>query len=601
MSIRRSLFSFSLAVSAVVVACGSNSQSPGGGGDSGMGLSDGSCCGDDGSVGDAGGPGDGSPHDSAGSTVVDVGPPPEAGPPPMTAPTCSLPIKAADVSMPTTVIGNGLASSCTTDKLLAAVAMGGTITFSCGLGVTFALTVPLELRTDKDTVIDGGGKVSIDGQSMTRVLEFNGPNFRTTRTTVTLQNLNIVHGKRTGTALPMAPAPCSQGTAIDGGGAGIFVHDGILHVINVSFSNNQAAPSGPDVAGGAIYAEGSLDVTVVGSTFLSNSASNGGAIGSLNSDLTLVNDSFQENQATGSGANSVDASKCSVDGGQVGSGGNGGAVAIDGGSDGTVTICGCVFSQKNSAGAFGGALSRTADNAMQAVNIDQTTFGGPAMTDGNTAVSGGGAMYIHNCKLGITASSFANNFTPLNPNSPAAGGAIQADATTIDFVNDTFQHNQAMTGLGGALALFSNGGTIQSCTFAENNAGGGPGYFGGAIAGGQTLTINDTIFWNNTAVDVTQGDQCAIGSASTGQADLQYPMDRQGIINANDVPCVMGATTFSDALLGGYAGHGGPTSTRVPAAGSPAIGAGKACPATDQRGVPRMQPDGCTIGAVEAQ
>ncbi len=43
--------------------------------------------------------------------------------------------------------------------------------------------------------------------------------------------------------------------------------------------------------------------------------------------------------------------------------------------------------------------------------------------------------------------------------------------------------------------------------------------------------------------------------------------------------------------------NGGPTETMMPGAGSPAIGKGTGCPATDQRGDPRGA--ACTLGAVE--
>jgi predicted outer membrane repeat protein len=587
MSLRRSLATVSLTAAVVLAACGSDSQKAAGGGDDG-GLPSRDGAGDapsgvvDGGGGrDALGSGDGN--------AVGDGPPPavEAGPPNVSPPTCSVPIQPADTSAPTTVVGNGVASSCTVPSLIAAVAKGGVVTFNCGGPFTFALTQPIELSIAKDTVIDGGGKIALDGGSAIRVLDFNSPNFRATRTTVTLQHLEIVHGKATGTAIPTAPGKCSQGTNIDGGGAGIFVRDGILHVIDVAFLGNTAASTGPDVGGGAIYAEGSLDVTVVDSSFVMNSGSNGGAIGSLNSDITLVNDTFTGNTATGSGGNSIDSS-CPVNGGEVGNGGNSGAVAIDGGSDGTATICGCVFSQ-NTAGAFGGALFRTADAATQTVTIDQTTF------DGNTSVSGGGAMYIHNCNLDITASALSNN------TSSASGGAIQADGTTVRFVNDTFAGNSARKGLGGAMALFSSGttasGTIQNVTFANNHADGGPGFFAGAIAGGATLDLHDTIFWDDTTQDCGSPVTCQIGGGSTAQAVLQWPQNHMTCISA-DTPCTTSGTTFADAQLSPLTANGGPTLTMIPKAGSPAIGAGTSCPATDQRGFAR-KPDGCTIGAVE--
>ncbi|HEX7602993.1 MAG TPA: choice-of-anchor Q domain-containing protein [Polyangiaceae bacterium] len=52
--------------------------------------------------------------------------------------------------------------------------------------------------------------------------------------------------------------------------------------------------------------------------------------------------------------------------------------------------------------------------------------------------------------------------------------------------------------------------------------------------------------------------------------------------------------------MGPFGNNGGPTKTVVPQAGSPAILAGKGCPTLDQRGNARKNPDGCTIGSVEA-
>jgi hypothetical protein len=132
----------------------------------------------------------------------------------------------------------------------------------------------------------------------------------------------------------------------------------------------------------------------VGSTFVNNSGSNSGAIGSLNSDLDVYNSTFQGNAALGFGANSNDASKCSVvatnNQNQVGSGGNAGAVGMDGGSDGTHTFCGDTFKGNTSGtGALGGAMGRTPDNAMQTTVIDRCLF------EGNTGDSAG-ALYFHN-------------------------------------------------------------------------------------------------------------------------------------------------------------------------------------------------------------
>lgn len=496
--------------------------------------------------------------------------------------TCTPPIQPIDVSHPATTIGTGTASSCTEVALDAAVAKAGVITFDCGGPATISITKQIELSLTTDTTLDGGGKITLDGGGVTRILDFDSPNFRATTTTVTIQNLTLAHAKATGTPIASAPPPCSQGFGIDGGGAAIWMRDGVLHVINSTFESNTGAAVGPDVGGGAIYVFGSLDITIVGSSFTNNAASNSGAVGSLFSNLTIVNDVFTGNRATGNGENYI-SSMCSVDGGESGNGGNSGAVGMDGGETFSVSVCGDVF-EKNEANALGGAMARTPDGATAATIIDRSTF------DGNSAGTGGGAVYFHNSDLTITASTLSNN-------TAAGAGAIQADTTTFTFTNDTFFGNSATKGLGGAVSLFSGGGTLLNVTFANNTSSAGSGYFAAAIAGGTALSMGNTIFDGNTSQDCGSPMACSDGS-STGTGDLQWPMDHVVCATA-DTPCVPGIA-FADAKLGVLANNGGTTMTLAPMAGSPAIGIGKNCPKTDQRGQPRTNASACTAGAVEA-
>ncbi len=381
------------------------------------------------------GAGCGSHHGKTGSS--DLGPPP--------AMTCALPISPAPATSPT-VVGTG-AGTCTQMALAFAVAKGGAITFDCGGAATIAIDSEVALATDRDTSIDGGGMVTLDGGGKTRILHFAGTDYRGMyggpEPTVTIQNLTFTNGKASGTAITVpagAPAECSRGVGTDGGGGAYPGRERRAARPQLdAFTNNQAAQLGPDVAGGAIYAIGSTDLTIVGSRFSGNSASNGGAVGCLNSDLTIVNDTFESSSATGNGANSVDTSKCpaTVNNGQIGSGGNGGAISIDGGSDGTVTICGCTFAH-NTAGAFGGAMFRTPDKATQLMQIDLSTF------DSNSApTSGGGVMYIQNSTLHLTGSTLSNN-------SAVLGGAFQADTVQFTLTNVTVTGNTATDSNGGA-------------------------------------------------------------------------------------------------------------------------------------------------------
>lgn len=287
----------------------------------------------------------------------------------------------ADTSRPATVVGSGAAASCTFAALAAAVAKGGVITFACGADpVTIPVTATLNLPIDRDTVIDGGNRITLDGQGLVRILSFHSANFRALETRVTLQHLALVNGKATPTeAIPAAPPPCSQGWN-DGEGGALYMRDGNLSVVDVTFTGNRAAPLGPDTGGGAIYVVGSKHgVVIAGSTFRDNAASNAGAVGTLFAELHVYDSTFEQNTALGNGANNDDPSKCSVmNNGQheVGSGGNGGALYSDG-NDVSVRLCGDrIVDNHAGTGAFGGGLFFTSNNYEGTLTIADTVMTG---------------------------------------------------------------------------------------------------------------------------------------------------------------------------------------------------------------------------------
>lgn len=280
-------------------------------------------------------------------------------------PAAALP---EDTSHPTTVVGDGTAASCTFARLSAAVATGGIITFRCGADpLTIAVTAPLQLRLDRHTVIDGGGKITLDGGHAVRILEWNGTGWQTNANVLTLQHLVLANGKATPTEqIPLGrPAPCSQGWN-DGEGGALFMRDGALHAVDVTFVGNQAAPLGPDTGGGAVYLLGCQPAVVSRCSFLSNSGSNAGGIGALFAQLTLYDSLFDGNTATGNGANNDDASKCAyINNGQheIGSGGNGGSIYSDGVGM-NMTLCGTQV-RNSHAGAFGAAVFFTSNDTSK--------------------------------------------------------------------------------------------------------------------------------------------------------------------------------------------------------------------------------------------
>jgi hypothetical protein len=317
----------------------------------------------------------------------------------------------ANVSNPTTVVGTGAPASCTFSALNTAVGKAGVITFNCGSdAVTIPILATMTLSISKDTIIDGGDKVTLDGGHAVQILNYNSPNFQATETRVTLQHIALVNGKTTPTdMIPPAPeAACSQGYD-DGEGGALYMRDGNLTVIDCIFTGNQAAQLGPDTGGGAIYIEGSKHgAVIVGSTFTNNNGANAGAVGSLFAELDIYNSLFEHNTATGHDANNNDTSMtmCTVmNNGQyeIGSGGNGGAIYGDGNSF-NITLCGdAVLDNAAGKNAFGGGLFFTSDDMMGVLTITDTTMTGN--TGGSwTMVSTGSVMNVGSA-IGVNAES----------------------------------------------------------------------------------------------------------------------------------------------------------------------------------------------------
>src|SRR5690606_20322029 len=130
----------------------------------------------------------------------------------------------------------------------------------------------------------------------------------------------------------------------------------------------------------------------------------------------------------------------------------------------------------------------------------------------------------------------------------------------------TFHRNVANRSLGGAL-VFSGEGLVRHCTFAENEAAGGEGFFGAAIVAhgpeSAGLTVRNTIFWNNVSAHEWTPMTCSIGNPGSpatlpGSGNVQWPMLRNGPSANPDNPCTPDIL-FADAGLGPLQDNGGPT------------------------------------------
>ena len=195
--------------------------------------------------------------DGGGANVIVPNPltDPDKGPPagnPNAEATCEVPAEAglADVSSPTTVVGDGTAASCSGDAFVEAVAKGGVITFDCGADpvvITLERTAKVFNDTGPEIVIDGGGLVTLSGGGKHRLLYMNTGDKNQVWTTSHCDDQD--HPRLTVQNITFVDASSKNETEFDGGGA-IWVRGGRFRMVNTRFFNNACADTGPDVGGG---------------------------------------------------------------------------------------------------------------------------------------------------------------------------------------------------------------------------------------------------------------------------------------------------------------------------------------------------------------
>lgn len=450
------------------------------------------------------------------------------------------------------VVGDGSAGSCTPEALRDALAQGGDVSFDCGPG-DVTIDVTTEIKVPEDVILDGAGRITLDGGGVSRLLHTDA------RVALTVMGITFANGNAT------------TSTEVRSGGA---IRAGWLSTLNVfdcAFTDNVAADDGIE-GGGAIYQSNGGALVVVRSTFERNQAISGGAIDNLLAPLTVVDSIFMDNTSTaGGGAIYTD----------------GGSAHHDDGVGGVITICGCHF-ESNESGGTGGAVYLWA-YAPDVLLVNRCTFERNAAyrpTPQDSAL--GGAMRTGNAPLQIANSVFAENHADVH------GGAYWTRGNyRTEILNCTFSRNTAGVagqegGYGGALSGFNM--QLRNLTFVENHAE----FTGGAVsAEGDRWTLDNCIFLDNTS-----SNQWGLSQTCTdtlrGANNLQWPAPESD----GDPPC-SADVLLADPLLGVLGDHGGPTQTIPLLDGSPALDAAAGCPATDQRGEPR--PGTCDMGAYEAQ
>ena len=232
----------------------------------------------------------------------------------------------------------------------------------------------------------------------------------------------------------------------------------------------------------------------------------------------------------------------------------------------------------NRAGIRGGAIFTL--NSNDTITLNQF------VASGNHAANAGGAIRHQGGTMVINDSLFTGNGVDL---AVEGGGAIDvrpAGGTNFTITNSTFHGNTVASGASGSAIRADSavGGDIYSSTFA-NNSGGDAIRAYGATA----ITLRNTLVANTAGQP-----NCTTQNTATitdGSNNLQF---------GGSVAQSCGAgVPEQNPLLAPLADNGGFSQTMALLAGSPAIDAGSACPATDQRGVARPIGPACDIGAHE--
>ncbi|HEY9673284.1 MAG TPA: choice-of-anchor Q domain-containing protein [Waterburya sp.] len=488
---------------------------------------------------------------------------------------------------------------------IATAQSGDTIQFaSTFANQTITLTSgQLEISVGKNLIIDGAGVsgLTLSGNNQSRIFHLQSTSVNPT--SLTLKNLTLANGftNEFGGAirtehqgkLTVENSQFKNNVASQGGGAIFGAYEGIVTVTGSKFDSNTATASNDERGGGAIATWGGLRTTVTGSEFTNNAGINGGAINNLAGELVIEGSKFINN-STIAGAVATGQENPTLRG-------YGGAVYSDRGSNinsptGTISISNSVFDGNKGRGEGGAAYLYSGN--QDSVLINSSTFKNNevlALPGGNGGNGGAVVQMSNGANKGFTISntSFANNIA-----ASQGGGLWMMDAPTT-ITNSTFSGNKAQAtdynGNGGAMSLYGPTNIINT-TIANNYAG----WVGGGVAANDSpVTVQNTIFANNTAANGNNNwgiQQQTSRLLTDGGGNIQFPPKSTN--NSNDFNATA-SITIADPKLGALQEINGHLVHPL-LAGSAAINAGVSVAGltTDELGTPRS--DGkIDIGAFE--
>jgi predicted outer membrane repeat protein len=411
-----------------------------------------------------------------------------------------------------------------------------------------------------------------------------------------------------------------------GGGGGIDIVDGTLHVTASIIADNKTLwADGGDGGGilffqrianppphfmvsdslfednyasgygGGIYTNGDWG-SVTNSTFRGNYADYGGGMyaGWVDDHILISDSRFEDNDARYRGGGlGLRESEGTIQGTVFYANDEGAVYSTDNSSG--VTIQDCIFAENYGHGAiYNYASNMHITGTLFTMNSGDygaiRSFFGADLTIqsttfySNTSGHSGGAIYnVSAAEATIMDTTFTDNFAV------EAGGAIFVDGGNVHLTNSTLSSNRAASGGAFFVSKFSNS-TFTHVTAYGNQASNS---YGGVYLGESAdLTMSNSIVAGSIG-----GVDCAYDSSSGNVFDNGYNIIQDGT-------CLAEASSLGvNPKLEPLADNGGATQTHALMEDSPAIDmipANECAVPTDQRGVHRPQGIACDTGAFES-
>lgn len=289
------------------------------------------------------------------------------------------------------VVGNGTPASCTDAALAQRLVGGGLVTFNCG-SAPHTIIVNTHV-INANTTVDGGGRITLDGESLRQIFLLQ-PN-----RTLTLRNIVLKSGNFSqGGCLYVSNGASATATNVtfhqclaEGGVGGAVYNLGTFTATYSRFTENQATGTGSidRGRGGAVHNSGNFIANY--SIFRQNRAQvHGGAIFSFR-DATVTDSRFEQNVAQTGGGGAITALR-------------------ELSSNHRVQVVRSLFVD-NTAATFGGAVY----NLLGEISVVNSTFS-------NNQADRGGAIYGD----GLTSTSA--EFSTIFRNRADLGGGLFLNA-----------------------------------------------------------------------------------------------------------------------------------------------------------------------------